>query len=79
MTLREKDAELADECQRLSDAASEARAWANDNIDLLGNHHKDMIRSLKKQTVEARKLARAARRPMSVGIFGPSPAWEVLS
>lgn len=72
MKPREKDKKLANSCQALSEAASAAIAWASDNRELLGPRYEEMTRLLAKQVVEARKLARAAERPMSIGIFGPS-------
>ncbi len=72
MQTREKDAKLAADCQQMSSAAIEAREWADENAELLGSQHEEIVRLLQKQAVEARKLARAAARPMSVGIFGPS-------
>jgi hypothetical protein len=71
---REKDKSLADGCRRMAAASRDALAWIDDNRERVGVGIEGVRRSLKKHAVEARKLAAAAERPMSVGVFGASQA-----
>ena len=70
--LREKDSKLASNCIGLRDATSAGMAWLNDNKKLVGSQFDALKRQLKVDAVEARKLARAAQRPTSLAVFGPS-------
>ncbi|HPN06776.1 MAG TPA: virulence factor SrfC family protein [Hyphomonadaceae bacterium] len=72
MTTREKDKALAEFSAGLRDASSDALTWVEANRDVVGGRREGVMRSLKKQAVEARKIARAAERPISIGVFGPS-------
>lgn len=65
---------LGDTCLRLAKAAKDALAWLKDNEKLVGTAYEGIERSLKRHVVEARRLAEAANRPMSVAVFGPSQA-----
>ncbi len=72
--LREKDRELGGRCRRLGETAVNALGWLADNEKLVGARRSSLERTFKKHAVEARKLARAAERPMSVAVFGASQA-----
>ncbi|HOY79377.1 MAG TPA: virulence factor SrfC family protein, partial [Hyphomonadaceae bacterium] len=72
VTTREKDKALAEFSAGLRDASSDALTWVEANRDVVGGRREGVMRSLKKQAVEARKIARAAERPISIGVFGPS-------
>ncbi len=70
--MREKDKRLSEQCEKLVDVASGALQWIADNEELVGDKKDELVKQLKKQSTEARKISRASERPMSVGIFGPS-------
>lgn len=70
--MREEDLFFAEQCTKLADTTSSALQWVHDNESLVGAQYHGLVKSLKKQASESRKLSRAAQRPLSVGIFGPS-------
>ena len=72
--MREKDDQLGAACTSMADAADDALDWAADNEKRLGLGRPAFEREMKKALLEARKLANAARRPMSAAVFGPSQA-----
>lgn len=73
LTIRPEDQRLAEACLATATAAGEAVAWLGDNLpDSVGV--KALQKRLRKQSVEARQLAAAAARPLSVGVFGVSQA-----
>ena len=72
--LREKDQALAARCRRLAEVSRGALDWFRDNPKLAGNRLEALERTCRAHTVLARKLATAAERPMSVGVFGASQA-----
>lgn len=72
--LRDKDAALAEQCRALTEASKQALNWFADNDKTVGWRKANLERLFKKNTVEARKLANAAERAMSVGVFGQSQA-----
>ncbi|MCB1366113.1 MAG: hypothetical protein KDK02_18545, partial [Rhodobacteraceae bacterium] len=67
---------LGRECARIADLTDRARAWVQDpgNAALVGAEAKSLVRSMRRAARRARRLGRAARRPMSVSVFGPSQA-----
>ncbi|MDX5298939.1 MAG: putative virulence factor [Gammaproteobacteria bacterium] len=65
---------LAQQCRDLFDAAQGSLGWFHDNARLVGNQLPALQRAFKRHAVEARTLANAASRPMSVGVFGASQA-----
>ncbi len=69
---RTKDQDLAKHCSSMATAAAAAVTWFSNNAKLVGTRRASLDRSFKKRAVEARKLALAAERPMSVGVFGAS-------
>ncbi len=72
MKTREKDKALAQYSAGLREASSLALTWVEANRAVVGGRRDGVMRTLKEVAVEARKIARAAERPMSVGVFGPS-------
>ncbi len=70
--MREKDKLLAEQCNKLADIASDAMQWIANNEELIGDKKDELVKQLKKESSEARKISRASQRPNSVGIFGPS-------
>lgn len=68
---RPKDAELAAICNDTAHAAAEGVEWLS-RYRAPGPHRDSLQKSLRRQAVEARRLANAALRPMSVGVFGAS-------
>ena len=71
------DLKLAQECESLAVAASEGVAWlkgAADQSPTVAQQAPSLISELQKVRNQSRKLARAARRRMCVGVFGPSQA-----
>ncbi len=73
MTLeRDKDLQLAERCEAAEKAAQDALAWFSRHPQLVSEKGPAIARSLRKISVRARKLANAARRPMSVAVYGVS-------
>lgn len=62
---------------RCAEAAAEAQRWIERNEDRVkncGKSKEDVLKSLRRQAREFRKLERAAGRRMCAGVFGPSQA-----
>jgi hypothetical protein len=76
--LRDAGAELRDKDRELALACAGAAQAASEGVDWLAAHREPSPRiatlqkRLRRQAVEARRLAVAAARPMSVGVFGAS-------
>ncbi|HEY6981427.1 virulence factor SrfC family protein [Reyranella sp.] len=71
------DLKLAQDCEALAVAASEGVAWlkgAAVQSPTVAQQAPSLISELQKVRNQSRKLARAARRRMCVGVFGPSQA-----
>lgn len=68
--LRDKDRDLGRRCREAATAASEAVDWLAAHRPGAGNAA--LQKQLRRHAVEARRLAAAAERPMSVGVFGAS-------
>ena len=71
------DLRLAQDCETLAVAASEGVAWlksAAEQSPTVAQQAPSLIGELQKVRNQSRKLARAARRRMCVGVFGPSQA-----
>ena len=71
------DLKLAQDCETLAVAASEGVNWlkgAAETSPTVGQQAPSLISELQKVRNQSRKLARAARRRMCVGVFGPSQA-----
>ena len=71
------DIKLAQDCETLAVAASEGVNWlkgAADQSPTVAQQAPSLISELQKVRNQSRKLARAARRRMCVGVFGPSQA-----
>src|SRR6185436_18096819 len=69
------DLKLAQDCEALAVAASEGVGWlkaAADQSPMVAQQAPSLISELQKVRNQSRKLARAARRRMCVGVFGPS-------
>ncbi|HWL68157.1 MAG TPA: virulence factor SrfC family protein, partial [Geminicoccus sp.] len=73
-TTRQKDQDLANRARMLARTAVEGLAWFRDNPGLVGNRLDALERTCRRHAVDARRLANAAERPMSVGVFGASQA-----
>lgn len=71
---RSKDQNLADHCRAMGEAATASLGWFADNEKMVGNRRGSLDKAFKRRAVTARKLAVAATRPMSVGVFGASQA-----
>ncbi len=56
--------------------AEESIAWlsSDKNVDKVGREKTSLIRSINRTLIKARRLEVAAKRPMCVGVFGPSQA-----
>lgn len=63
---------LAGRCEQLAETATGAIEWLSMAGDLVGEAGPAMTRDFRRETLRARKLAAAARRPMCVSVFGPS-------
>jgi len=71
------DLKLAQDCESLAVAASEGVNWlksAANQSPTVAQQAPSLISELQKVRNQSRKLARAARRRMCVGVFGPSQA-----
>ena len=68
--LRDKDRELGRRCREAAAAAGEAVEWLAAHRPGAGNAA--IQKQLRRHAVEATRLANAAERPMSVGVFGAS-------
>jgi len=71
------DLKLAQDCETLAVAASEGVAWlkgAAAQSPTVAQQAPSLVSELQKVRNQSRKLARAARRRMCVGVFGPSQA-----
>ncbi|MBX9943591.1 MAG: putative virulence factor [Reyranella sp.] len=71
------DLKLAQECEALAVAAGEGVGWlkgAAAQSPTVAQQAPSLIGELQKVRNQSRKLARAARRRMCVGVFGPSQA-----
>lgn len=71
------DLKLAQDCESLAVAASEGVGWlkgAAAQSPTVAQQAPSLISELQKVRNQSRKLARAARRRMCVGVFGPSQA-----
>ena len=71
------DLKLAEDCETLAVAASEGVNWlkgAAEQSPTVAQQAPSLISELQKVRNQSRKLARAARRRMCVGVFGPSQA-----
>lgn len=71
------DLKLAQDCEALAVAASEGVSWlkgASQQSPTVAQQAPSLISELQKVRNQSRKLARAARRRMCVGVFGPSQA-----
>lgn len=69
---RKQDIALAEICDTVEQASRNAIAWFERHPQLIGNRSTQFARKLRKISVRARKLAGAARRPMSVAVYGVS-------
>jgi len=72
--LRDKDAALGQSCGDIRQSLIGGLDWIADNEKLVGASRPALERELKRLAVEARRLERAATRPMSAAVFGPSQA-----
>ena len=76
-TMDTVDLKLAQDCESLAVAASEGVDWLKDAAEqspTVAQQAPSLISELQKVRNQSRKLARAARRRMCVGVFGPSQA-----
>ena len=71
---RDKDKQLARAGHLFEARAMDALAWFNRNPQAAGTKTAEHTRRLRKLSLKAGKLARAASRPMSVAVFGASQA-----
>ncbi len=75
--MEEVDLKLSRDCDATATAAGEAIAWIRDvgpTAESIGQQASSLIAELQKVRNQSRKLARAAKRKMCVGVFGPSQA-----
>jgi hypothetical protein len=63
---------LAQRAETIADTATAAIDWLDAAGDLVRDEGPAMARDFRRETLRARKLAAAARRPMCVSVFGPS-------
>jgi len=67
---------LAQRCRDIAGLTESAGAWLGDdkNADLIGRDRDSIARAVNRAQLHARRLEKAALRPMCVGVFGPSQA-----
>jgi len=73
----EIDIKLSRDCDIVADSAAEAVRWISDVAEsspVIERLSPSLIGELQRVRNQSRKLARAARRKMCVGVFGPSQA-----
>ncbi|TXL77085.1 virulence factor [Vineibacter terrae] len=75
--MEEVDLKLSRDCEAAATASAEAITWIRDvapTAESIGQQASSLIAELQKVRNQSRKLARAAKRKMCVGVFGPSQA-----
>jgi len=67
---------LAQQCRDVAALTESAGTWLMDdkNADIVGRERDSISRTLHRAGLQARRLGKAAERPMCVGVFGPSQA-----
>lgn len=67
---------LAADCEEFARLSVQAQAWVEDreNSDLIGAEARSLTQMMRRSARRANRLARAAKNPMSVSVFGPSQA-----
>lgn len=67
---------LSEECARIGAVAADALNWIGTpaNADLVGAEARSLTRLMRRSIRRAKRLGRAAERPMAVSVFGPSQA-----
>lgn len=70
--MRPEDGRLADACAATATAAREGAGWLERNGGRSPQESQALARELRRSAATARRLERACRRPMCVGVFGPS-------
>jgi len=63
---------LAQRCEKIAESATAAIEWLDVAGEMVRDEGPAMARDFRRETLRARKLAAAARRPMCVSVFGPS-------
>ena len=72
MNMKPDNSSLAEGCGQVETLLSDALQWFDEHPDLPAARKQAVLRQLKSYRLEARRLTRAAARPMCVAIFGPS-------
>ncbi len=72
--MRDKDRQLAQQCDKWVQASRQAEKWILDNRETVGGECDALCKSIRKQARGFRRLSTAASRKMCVGVFGPSQA-----
>lgn len=63
---------LVDVCAGTVSVANDAISWFTDNRETIGAAASSLIKEFRQDRIDARRLQRAAKRPMCVGVFGES-------
>ncbi|HQC72058.1 MAG TPA: virulence factor SrfC family protein, partial [Candidatus Competibacteraceae bacterium] len=66
------DATLSSACQTLDRVGTDFLAWLDENPERVRQEKAGLTKDFRRLTAQARRLEQAARRPMCVGVFGPS-------
>jgi hypothetical protein len=66
------DATLSSACQTLDRLGTDFLAWLDENPERVRQEKAGLTKDFRRLTAQARRLEQAARRPMCVGVFGPS-------
>ena len=67
--------QLAERCQKVSQALQTASTWVDDNRDRIGQSSAGLQRNLRKNLFLACGLETAARRKMGVSVFACMQGW----
>jgi hypothetical protein len=67
---------LAEHCRETVALANRAAEWLGDekNADTVGRVRDSLVKTMRRASIRAVRLEKAALRPMCVGVFGPSQA-----
>ena len=66
------DATLSATCRNLDQIGSEFLSWLDENTERVRQEKAGLIKEFRRLSAQARRLEQAVRRPMCVGVFGPS-------
>ncbi|MBL8250945.1 MAG: type III effector HopL1 [Candidatus Competibacter sp.] len=66
------NAALGEACRSLEQVGSEFLTWLDENSERVAQEKAGLVKEFRRFTLQSRRLEQAVRRPMCVGVFGPS-------